>query len=484
MKKNTVLQNAVLNVIKNVLSILFPLITYPYAARVIGVKYMGRISYANSIVSYFSLLAVFGITTYAIRECSKIRNNKLKLNRLASELFTLNLFTTFFSLVMLFVLILVVPSLRDYSLLISIQSLSIVFTTISVDWVNVVYEDYKYITIRGLLINIINLILLFTFVHNSSDFYIYAFLSVLSTILIGVFNYIYCNKYINLKFSISKKSIDHVKKLLPFFINEISVAIYVCSDNTMLGIMKGDISVGLYSVAVKVYSIIKGIFISIYAVTLPRLSNAIGNEEYDIYNKLLSNTISIFILLISPITIGLLIFSNDIIVLLAGNEYLSAATSLQLLSIGLLFAVFGGIVTRCINIPLGLEKNNTKASIIAGLENIVLNLPLIYYFSENGAAFSTVLAEATVLIYCVYKLKKENTILNIKISRNYIFDSVIGGLIVIATYWTFSFLAFHRIITLILVTFISIVLYGLFLFLHKNELFTGFIKTFLKRKFN
>ena len=76
MKKKNMGINAILNVIKSGLSVLFPLITYPYALRVIGIEGIGKVTYGNSILSYFSLLAALGISTYAVREGAKKKHDK------------------------------------------------------------------------------------------------------------------------------------------------------------------------------------------------------------------------------------------------------------------------------------------------------------------------------------------------------------------------------------------------------------------------
>ena len=86
--------NSVINIIKTVLSIIFPLITFPYASRVLGVNGIGRVDYANSISNYFVLFAELGITTYAVREGAKIRENKEQLNQLCSEIVIINSIST------------------------------------------------------------------------------------------------------------------------------------------------------------------------------------------------------------------------------------------------------------------------------------------------------------------------------------------------------------------------------------------------------
>lgn len=66
--------NAVLNAFKSALAILFPLITYPYAFRILHTEGIGKVNYATSIISYFILIASLGISTYAVREGAKYRD--------------------------------------------------------------------------------------------------------------------------------------------------------------------------------------------------------------------------------------------------------------------------------------------------------------------------------------------------------------------------------------------------------------------------
>ena len=94
MKKKSLGLNAFLNGLKSILNLLFPLITFPYVSRVLGVKGIGIYNYSNSIVSYFLLIAALGISTYAIREGSKYRDNNEKIGKFASEVFTINLWST------------------------------------------------------------------------------------------------------------------------------------------------------------------------------------------------------------------------------------------------------------------------------------------------------------------------------------------------------------------------------------------------------
>ena len=86
--------NAVANLISTIISIIFPLVTFPYIAKVLGVEKYGIYQFSNSIVSYFSYLAILGIPTYAIRTGSGLKNNNEKFNKFVNEIFSINIIST------------------------------------------------------------------------------------------------------------------------------------------------------------------------------------------------------------------------------------------------------------------------------------------------------------------------------------------------------------------------------------------------------
>ena len=189
MQNRSLKKNAIYNTFKSCIQFIFPVISYSYAARTVGVDNIGRVNYTLSIISYFTLLAVFGMSTYGVRECAALRDDRNSVSKRVSELFSFNLLSMFLSVVFLGLIVLVIIPLHAYAALFLIQGMSIVFTVIGMDWVNVVFEDYAYITIRGLMINVLNLCILFLFVKSPEDYYVYAFLTVLTPVVVGLFNF-------------------------------------------------------------------------------------------------------------------------------------------------------------------------------------------------------------------------------------------------------------------------------------------------------
>ena len=106
--------NALLYASRTFLSIVFPLITYPYAARILEVDNIGKVQYSASIISYFLLAAELGITTYAMREGAKYRNERSQLEQFSSEVFSIGVCASVLSTIGLAICIIYLPALLAF----------------------------------------------------------------------------------------------------------------------------------------------------------------------------------------------------------------------------------------------------------------------------------------------------------------------------------------------------------------------------------
>ena len=481
MKNKNIGVNMALNVFKTALSIVFPLITYPYALRVLGVERIGAVSYVQSIINYFSLFAMLGVSSYAIREGAKIRDDKKSLTTFSNEVFTINIITTAISYLALTISILFVEKFSAYTILFIISSGIILFNTLSVDWINTIFEDYAYITIRSIFINMLSMLILFVFVKKPEDYYIYAALHTVTTGTICLTNWIYCRRYVKLKITLSPNFRRHLKKLIILFANALAISIYVNFDTTMLGWIKGDYAVGLYSASTKIYSVIKGLMIAVYSVTIPRLAAFIGQSDMTGFKKLYMKLWSGLSILLIPAGIGLASLSKEIILLFGGESYRDASMSLCILAIALIFSIYGGLVTACLNITIGREKDNLIATLFSAAINCGLNILFIPLYSQNGAAITTLIAELFVFAFCFIRLPNKNRYFDFSIIRKYLTYSIVGAVMVFIVCIVIKSFSLPFITCIIVSIIISILLYSIFLLILKEPIVFGFIRTVKER---
>ena len=412
--KKSVHINIMLNIMRTLLSVAFPLVSYPYATRILHVENFGKVSFSQSIISYVGLIAALGISSYAIREGGDYREDNNRLSKFASEVFSINLISTLISYFLLLILIVISAEMRNNVYLLLIISITIIMTTLSVEWINIIFEDYLFITIRSFIIQCISLVLLFGFIKQPSDYYKYALIQVLNTGLIAFSNFFYTRKFCTVLITKNLNLKKHLKPILILFSNSLAVSIYLNVDNVLIGFIIGENFVGLYSVSVKVYTILKLAVASVYNVTITRMSEYISNNKISEYKKLLNDILNNLIFISVPITAGIICTSKEIIFILAGEEYLLAATSLRILSVAILFAVIGGTLANCINLPHKREKKNLIGTTISAVINLLLNIVVIPCWGISGAAFTTLIAEISICIFLIISMKDLWYLFNIK----------------------------------------------------------------------
>ena len=480
-KQKSLRINAFLSVLKVMLSIVVPLITFPYASRVLGVDNIGKVNFGSSIIVYVSLIAALGINTYAVREGARRRTSRFEFEKFAQEIFTTNIITTLLAFAILAAFLMGFPEFRDYRLLIAIQSVSVLFTTLGVEWINTIYEDYFYILIRSCVVQLLNILLLFLLVKQPSDYYIYAALTVLSTVVISVLNLIHVRKYCKLRIVVPCNFFKHIKPALIFFSSSLAVNIYMSADTTMIGFLVGDFYTGIYAVSVKLYTIAKTVLNCIYTVTIPRLSIYAENNDFVSYRTTLTNVTANLMLILFPIVTFFLMLADSIILVIAGEEYLLGVNALRILSIAIIFSLANGILVNCINVTLNREKVNTIGTSIAAIVNIGLNFVFIPLFKHNGAALTTLIAEATVALYCVIKLKDMKNVIDFKIVLIQIKNALFGCSIIVIICILMRGVIKNIAICGITAGIMGSLGYGAFLYFTKNPFFISIIDSAIKK---
>lgn len=407
MKKSvSIKRNVILNIVRQCCNIIFPLITYPYVSRILMAENFGRYSFADSVVTLAMTAAGLGIGTYGLREGAKIRDDKDKIKTFSNEIFSINVFAMLIVYTGLFVLLVCNKRLNRDVLLIGILSINIATSVIGREWVNQIYEDFLYITIRYIAFQILAIILIFTLIKNTDDYVEYTVIMLIANSGGYITNFFYTQKYIPLRYTFQCNLKKHIKPIIYLAGVNLAVQIYIRSDITLLGFLRSDREVGIYSIISKIYTIIKALLNAVIVVMLPRLSNYEGKNNAA-YEHLLSQLMNCLIYLIFPCVTGLFFLSEDILFLVGGNEYLCGKITLQILCLALVFAVLACFYTNGILVVKRKDNGFFVATVISAVLNILLNWILIPHMGMNGAALTTVIAEFFVVIISIICASKE-----------------------------------------------------------------------------
>ena len=244
-KKNTVALNAAINIARQCCGILFPLLITRHVTGVLGAANYGKIGFGSSVVEYFSLIAALGVSAYGVREGAKVREDPQKLQALCSRIFTINLLSTAFSYGLL-ALALTWKPLQDYRPLLWIQSSVILFGTLGADWINNIFEDFRYIALRQIFFQLLGVAGVLWWVRSSEDYLLYAGIMALSKIGGNLANIFYIRKkYLPLKLTRDLRLRSHLRGMLYLFGSAAAGALYLHFGTTLLPFFHGDAATGV-----------------------------------------------------------------------------------------------------------------------------------------------------------------------------------------------------------------------------------------------
>lgn len=410
MKIHSVRYNYVMNTILKMSAFIFPLITFPYVSRVLGVALNGKISFASSYISYFVMVAQLGIPTYGVRICAQNRDNKERLSKIVHELFIINACMTIISYIVLLITVYSIPKLIQNRNLIIILSVTIMLSCLGMEWFYQAIEQYDYITFRNLMFKIISIALMFLFVHDTSDYMIYAGITVIGTVGSNILNFIRIRKYIFVVPFNDYKLYYHLKAILVLFMFTIGATIYTSLDSVMLGFLSTDTEIGYYSAAIKTRNILYSLVTSIGTVLLPRASYLIKSKQYDQFKNIIKKSVQFVVALAVPLTIFFVIESKDSILFLAGSNYSGAVKAMMVITPTIILAGMSNITGIQILIPLGFEKYTVISTFGGAIVDTMINAMLIPKLGATGAAIGTLIAETVVLFIQLYFMHKNKLI--------------------------------------------------------------------------
>lgn len=467
MNQKSVKMNFVMNIILTMSNFIFPLITFPYVSRVLLPEGTGKVSFATSLISYFTMFAQLGIPTYGIRACAKVRDNKKELTRTAQELLIINIVMSVLSYVVLFVMLFTVPRLREDRTLYLVVSLTIILTSIGMEWLYKALEQYTYITIRSIIFKFVALIAMFALVHTKSDYVIYGAITIFAASASNIFNFVNVHKYIDLKPIGNYNFKKHIKAVGTFFAMACATTIYTHLDTLMLGFMKTDTDVGYYHAAVRIKTILVSIVTSLGAVLLPRASYYVENGRMDDFYRITRKALSFVFVVASPMMIYFMLFAKEGIFFLSGDAYVGSIVPMQVIMPTLLFIGITNIFGIQMLVPLGREKIVLYSEIVGAVVDVVVNAILIPKYASTGAAIGTLIAELAVLIvqYCSLRNDVEETVNQI----HYLRITVALMLGVVASFWVKT-LGLGSFLTLAMSAILFFGVYGLFLLWRKEEI--------------
>lgn len=442
-----------------------------YLARILGPENLGKIGWAQGILTYFMLIPDLGLVILGVREVAR---NKDDINIYAGNIIALRLVLAFLSFGLLLIFVNLIHEPAQIKYLITFYGFILFSYALSIKWLFQGIERMEFIGISKILMMLFYATSIFILVKSAEQLLLVPCLWFLGNSIPVVFlMYIFVKKFgkISLKFNFSFWK-DLLRQALPIAAASAMIQIYYNFDIVMLGFIKGKEVVGWYWVAYKIiFTIWTLISIFVHAI-FPSMSRYYKESEKKLKTLIISST-RLLTAVAFPLGVGGMILARPIIVFLYGEEYSGGIIAFQILIWSVVI-----ICIRCIYEHSFLACNKERRYMFGvmwgAFTNIGLNLLLIPRFSLKGAAVATVISNLVLSGYLFYYLR---IVKRMEIVKHFLKPFVAAVLMGFVVYYFREFNLFFSIS-------IGIIIYSIFILFLKGVTFeeiTQFRKQIVKK---
>lgn len=473
MGKNTIVKNISYNIVNQIVSLIVPLVSAPYIARIFNPELIGAYSYALANSSYFVLLENLGFALYGQIKIASVMDDSKARSTAFKEIYILKLVLMTISLTLYCIVVLTVDDFVAKKLG-AIMIINILANGIDVTWFFNGVEAFKTIAIRNIIVRMISLVLVLLAVREESDIYIYAIIMQGAALIAYLLVLPLLKKYIVYSNTENLCIKRHLKPAMIYFIPGLVTTIFSSTDKSMLGIICNNYEVGVYEQANKISQLCMSAISAIGNVLMPRATylyhRGNGSLEAD---KLFYKSIKIVLLISLPVTLGISAISEEFIPLFLGKGYEKSALLLVGLSLNVLILSLNNLCGQQCLIARDRQRSYNISVIVPAIVNVMFNWILIPLMQSIGAVIASVFASIVTMAMILTASSDMITVKKlVRLSWKYMVASVFMYGVV---KYCMLFRADH-ILGLAIHILIGIVLYIGFLIVMKEELIYILIK--------
>ncbi|PWW08474.1 O-antigen/teichoic acid export membrane protein [Paenibacillus cellulosilyticus] len=397
-------RNVVYNFLQQFLVIFLPFVTAPYLSRVTGPAGIGLYSYSYSVALYFTYFTMLGLNNYGNREIASTQTDKESRSKTFWEIYTLQVIC--FGICLFVYMIYAIEFAQDKRAAL-IQGVFVLSSLLDINWFFFGIEQFKITVVRNIIVKLTTVVLIFIFVKDSNDIYIYIGIMACGFFVSQISLWPYLKRYIHFVRVSFKDVLKHVKPNLILFIPVLSVSIYKIMDKIMIGYMSTITELGYFDNAEKIINVPLALIAAIGTAMMPRITALIANNKISESRKYLDKTMLIVLAFATGAMVGIIGVSEDFSILYYGDAFKSSGVIMNYLAITILLIACGNVIRSQYLIPSRKDSVFIVSTVLGAVLNFILNLVLIPMFGAVGAAVSTIFAELLVCFYQLFSVRKE-----------------------------------------------------------------------------
>jgi len=364
----------------NILSSLFGFVLYAYLARTLMPEAFGYLSYVFTLIFFIYNFIDLGLSTYGAREVAKYKS---RASAYVSEIVSFRIIIAAGLSVVIIIATYLFYRTSPLAVLM-VESLLILFMlAVAMEWAFQGLEKMPIIFFSLCATSILQLALICGFVKGPGDLLKVPLLYSLAALPVVM---IFLK---SLKFRLFIK-IDDLKRMASYLSSSLVIwsiclcaQIYNSMDIFLLGLLRPIAEVGQFSIARRFIGSIALLTIFLANTLLPRLSSTF-NKDMAQFKSATRQFLKLGLALVVFLLLPSVFFSNKLILLVVGGDYLPAGLPFTIMAIGLIFVIFNLPYSTGL-IAAGLEKGVLKQAAVSAVLSITANIFLIPKYGMVGA---------------------------------------------------------------------------------------------------
>jgi O-antigen/teichoic acid export membrane protein len=378
----------------NFLSAIFGFLVAALLARQFGPAGFGAISLATTLVSYAIVLSNCGTVLHAVRT---VAMGQSSLEQMIPAVISIRLLLSIVVFMLLVAAAYLIPQLFESRQLIVLFGLTLFSNAVLLIWVPQAIHRTHAISVSRVMLQFLNLCLLYLFLQFSSSLYVAPAALIIAEIVVAFGLMLSIRSYVTgvnplPSFGAMK---EVLRESAPIGMTQLVRALALASDLLILGLMTVVADVGIYATAYKLYLFLLSLGGAYFVILLPRIAELAASNSLMLQELRLSFKRSL------PIVAGVIIiiwFIADLLIeLLFGAGYGEAANVLRILSLAMLANIIGRHF-RQVLLARKMQAIDLKQSSISAGVHLLSKVLLIPFFGIIGCALGTLIGEITLII--------------------------------------------------------------------------------------
>jgi len=397
--------NTIIQIIGKIIATILGLAAIAVMARYLREVGFGQYTTIITFLSFFGIIADFGLTLVTSQMISRPGNNQAVL---LNNLFSLRLISAVVFLGLAPLVVLFFPYEPIIKLGVAVTVLSFFFTALNQILVGFFQKNLTMAVVataevvsRAILLGGI---IITAYLHLGLLSIMVA--TVASSLVSFIMHYWFSRRFIKIGWQIDLAVWrEIIKKSWPLGLTIFFNLIYLRADIFILSLLKGQADVGIYGATYKVIDVLTTLPFMFAGLILPILTLEWASQNFLKFNRVLQKSFDAMIIIAIPLIIGAQLTAGPVMLLIAGENFSQSGQILKILILAIGFIFIGCLLAHAV-IALDKQKNIIGAYIFTALTSLAGYLIFIPRFSYYGAAWVTVYSEFAIALFSLYIVVK------------------------------------------------------------------------------